>query len=128
MKSKAKNATLTVVLRKRIILTDDIIFDAEREVRLPIQPFVGLRLYNSEYRPRGFDESEDRIDAIAYDFKTHQVICYFQLDDFREEASGADDWTEEEVRDYHRDWTLTQDDLGKKRKARSGTKGTSARR
>jgi hypothetical protein len=43
---------------------------AEREVTLPIEPYVGLVLYNSHWRPDGCDESQEHIEEIAFDFKT----------------------------------------------------------
>ena len=103
----------TVILCKRVIVTDDLAFDAEREVRLPIPPFVGLCLYNDERVPRGCDPSEDHIEMVAYDLKTGRILCYLPVSDFRPESSGSDDWTEEDVREYYRDWKLERDDLRK---------------
>src|SRR5712691_8776979 len=95
-----------VILRTRVIVTDDLVFKAEREVRLPIPPFVGLHLYNSEWRFPGCEESEDHIREIAYNLKTKQLICYLPTHDFRYESSGSEDWTEKDVRDYYQDWKL----------------------
>jgi len=80
--------TFTVILHKLIIVRDDLVFDAEREVRLPI-PFVGLQLYNTEWTPPGCDETEDRIQAIGYDLKTGQLICYLPVDDYSPEENFA---------------------------------------
>ena len=106
MSTNAKRATRTVLLHRRVIVANALIFQAEREVRLPIEPFVGLRLYNTEWRPPGCDENEDRIKEIAYDLKTGRVLCYLPTDDYRAESSGSDEWTEEDVRQRYRDWTL----------------------
>ena len=89
-----------------MIVNDDLIFNAEHDVDLPIAPCIGLQLYNSEWRPAGFDESEVRIKEVAYDLKTGSLICYLPCDDFRYEASGCSDWTEKEVREYFRHWAL----------------------
>jgi hypothetical protein len=100
---------VTVILRKRVIVTDGLVFEAEREVSLPIQPFVGLQLYNTEWRTPGCDQSEDSIEEIAYDFKTGRLLCYLPHDDFRPDSSGSDDWTEEDVRQRYRDWKIDPD-------------------
>jgi len=110
MTTKATGAAFKVLLKKRVIVEDGLVFDAEREITLPVQPFVGLDLYNSEWHPPGCDESEDRIESIGYDLKTGRVICYLPIDDYRPESSGCDDWTEKDVRQYYRDWTLTRDE------------------
>lgn len=104
-----KASTQKVTLQKRVIFSRDLIFEATRELALPVNPFVGLRLYNAEWRPPGFEESEDEITEIGYDVKTDRLFCYLPTDDFRKEASGSDDWTEQEVRAYYRDWTLKRD-------------------
>jgi len=97
-----------VVLRVRVIVADNLISNAEREVTLAIQPFVGLNLYNSTRVPPGCDFTDEKIQAIAYDLKTGQVICYLPLDDFRRQSSGGD-WTEDEVRKRYQDWKLDRD-------------------
>ena len=102
MTTDANKAMLKVILRKRIIVADDFVFDAEREVDLPIPPFVGLQLYNTEWQMPGVDESEDHIEAIGYDLTMGRVLCYLPVTDFRPERSGSDDWTEEEVRQIYR--------------------------
>src|SRR6266542_158248 len=104
MTTKANKATLKVLLQKRVILAKGLIFEAERELDLPIQPFVGLTLYNTEWCPPGCDESEDGIKEIAYDLKTGRILCYLPIDDFREEDNNY--WTEERVRQRYRAWTL----------------------
>jgi hypothetical protein len=95
-----------VILHQRVIVADGLVFDAEREVSLPIEPFIGLTLYNTEWNPPGCDESEVEIENIAYDLKTGRLVCYLPVADFRLESSGSDDWTEEGVRQYYRDWKL----------------------
>lgn len=35
---------MKVTLHKRVIVNDSVAFDAEREVDLPLAPFVGLRV------------------------------------------------------------------------------------
>ena len=101
----------TVLLRKRVI-TASCAFDAERKVAMPIQPFIGLELYNTEREPPGCDGSEDKIESIACDLKSGQVICYLPLADFRSKNNGGDVWSEEEVRARFRDWTITLDRPG----------------
>jgi hypothetical protein len=103
----------TVILCKRLIVTDDLVFDAEREVRLPIPPFVGLRLDNSERVPEGCDASKDHIEEVAYDLRTGRILCRLANGDYRPASSGSDDWTEEDVREQYRDWRLERDYLGK---------------
>jgi hypothetical protein len=105
-----QNAPVPIVLRRRVIIEDGLVFDAEREVTVPIQPFVGLVFYNILRTPPGCDDSEERVEEVAYDLKTGQVICYLDIDDYRPESSGCDDWTEAEVRDYYGDWTLKRDE------------------
>lgn len=105
----------TVLLYKRVIVSDSLVFDAEREVSLPFLPFVGLRLFNTEWRPPDCDESEDWVEAILYDLKTGQVICELRADDYRPKRSGAcgggngSGLSEGDVRRRLRGWTLTPD-------------------
>lgn len=108
-KTNSNQAMTKVFLCKRVIVTDDIIFDAERELDLPVPPVAGMRLYNTEWRPPGCDDSEDQIEEIGYDHKTGRVLCFLPADDFRAEASGWDGWTEEDARKRYRDWTLKRD-------------------
>jgi len=96
------------VFIKRVVMSDKLVFDAERELALPIQPFVGMHLYNTEWRPPDCDESDDEIEEIAYDVNTGRVFCYLPVDDFRPE-SGDDEWTEEEVLEHYRDWTIKRE-------------------
>lgn len=98
-----------VLLHKRVIVSDALVFDAEREVSLPLAPFVGLCLYNTESRPPDGDESEDWIEEIAWDLKTGRVICYLRDDDYRAASSGSLSWTEKEVRRRLQGWSLTPD-------------------
>ena len=58
----------------------------------------------------GCDEAEESVERVAYDLKTGRVICYLPIDDYRPESSGSDDWTEKEVRERYRDWTLKRDE------------------
>jgi hypothetical protein len=106
MTTGENKAMFIVVLHKRVILKDGLTFDAEREVSLPIAPFVGLHLYHAEWVTPGCDESDDDIEKIAFDLKTGQLICYLPEADYRPEHSGCDDWTEEEMRQHYRDWNL----------------------
>jgi hypothetical protein len=110
MITKQKAPVLKVLLRQRVIVEDGLVFDAEREATLAVQPFVGLWLYNTVCPPPGCDESGEPIEEMAYDLKTGRVICYLPIDDYRPESSGCDDWTEKDVRQYYRDWTLTRDE------------------
>ena len=100
-----------VVLCQRVIFSDELIWDAEREVHLPIQPFVGLVLLNCEWKPPDFDQSEDPIEHVFCDLKTGRVCCYLPISDYRYESSGCDDWREDEVRERYQGWTLTRDFL-----------------
>ncbi len=106
MISKANAPALTVVLHQRVVMADGLAFDAQREVSLPIQPFVGLCLYNTLWCPPDCDANEEPIEKIAYDLKTGRVFCFLRVHDYRPESSGSDYWTEDEVREYYRDWTL----------------------
>jgi hypothetical protein len=99
---------MKAILRKRVIVSDQLIFDAEREMELPIPPFVGLRLNDTESKTRGGDESEDLVEMVACNPNTGQVYCYLPHDDFRPESSGGH-WTEEDVRECYRDWAITPD-------------------
>jgi hypothetical protein len=108
MITKQKTPVQKVLLRQRVIVKDGLVFDAEREVTLFIQPFVGLWLYNILWHPPGSEESDEPIKEMAYDLKTGRVICYLPLDDYRPESSGCE-WTEADVRQYYQDWTLTRD-------------------
>jgi hypothetical protein len=105
-----QNTPVPVLLRQRMIVADGLVFDAKREVTLPIQPFVGLTLYNTSMQPIGCDLSENAIERVAYDLKTGRVICYLPIDDYRPESSGSDDWTEKDVRERYRAWTLKRDE------------------
>jgi hypothetical protein len=109
MSLDATPGMLKLLLRQRVIVADGLVFDAEREVALPIAPFVGLLLYNTHWRPPDCDESEEPIEKIAYDLKTGHLVCYLPDDDYRPESSGSDDWTEQEVGEYYRDWVLQPD-------------------
>jgi hypothetical protein len=116
-----------VLLCKRVVASDRLAFDAEREVELPFAPFVGLRLYETERVFLGSDPSEDTIREVAVDPTTGQIYCYFDVDDFRYEESGGH-WSEKEVRQCYQDWTLKDDVLEprkpkKQRTPKSGTKG-----
>src|SRR5437763_621066 len=97
---------IRVLLHKRVVLADDIVFDAERELELPIPPSVGMALFNTEWRPPRSDDSEDHIESIGYDAKTARISCFLPPDDFRLEQSGSNEWTEKHVRDRYRYWTL----------------------
>jgi hypothetical protein len=99
---------LKVTLCKRIIVNDDLILEAERDVELPIHPFIGLVLYNTEWNPPDCDDSEDEIEFIAWDLKTNSVHCYLPLVDFRPESSGGQ-WPEEDIRERFQDWRLQRD-------------------
>ena len=105
-----RNQNAPVLLRRRVILTHGLIFDAQREVILPIQPFVGLTLYNATWSPPDSDDSEDRIEEIAYDLKSGRLICYLRRDDYRPESSGSNDWIEDDVIEHYRDWTLQREE------------------
>lgn len=104
-RDSTRKAMITAFLRKRIIVAAKVVFDAERKVRFPIQPHVGLVLYNSVWCPFGPDESQEIIETIGYDLKSGHVECYLRTHDYRRKSSGGD-WTEQEVREVHRDWTL----------------------
>ena len=47
---------MKVTLHKRIVVSNYLALDAEREVNLPLPPFVGLRLYGIKWDD---DEAED---------------------------------------------------------------------
>lgn len=121
MAPKGTNPTLTVCVCRRIVVNDRLLFSAEREIELPIAPFVGLQLFNLVAEPPGCDESDDSIEAVGFDLHTGQIICYLDLDDYRPEASGSDDWTVEDVKDRYRDWTLKQESSRKKSPRRNGS-------
>ena len=110
-----ENGMIRVVLRKRIIVSDHVIFDAEREVGLPIAPFVGLRLYNDQWVPPGCDGSDEPIEEVAVDLQSGRTFCYLPNDDYRPEISGSPDWTEDDVRQHYRDWQLRRDSVGRPR-------------
>jgi hypothetical protein len=112
MTAKPNATEFTVLLCQRVILNERVCFDAERELRLPIEPFVGLRLYNTLIQVSE-DDNEEEIEVIGYDLKTGRVSCYLTINDFRPEASGVPDFTEQDIRDEYRDWTLILDDFGK---------------
>jgi hypothetical protein len=106
-----QNATVQkVLLRQRVIVDDGLVFDAEREVTLLIQPFIGLWLYNILWHPPGSEESDEPIEEMSYDLKTGQVVCYLPRTDYRPESSGCE-WTEADVRQCYQDWTLTRDEI-----------------
>ena len=65
MITKHNAPALTVLLRQRVIIAERLVFDAEREVTLPIQPFIGLHLYNTTWVLPGSDESEEQIEDMA---------------------------------------------------------------
>lgn len=109
-----------VLLRQRVIVADHLVFDAERELALPIEPFAGLILYGTHRKPPGCDPSEEHVEEIAYDLDTDRVICYLPTDDYRPESSGSDDWTEEDVWAEYRDWKLTRDEPRTRRPERNG--------
>ena len=100
---------MRVTLHKRIVVCDSLALDAEREVNLPVPPFVGMRLYGIECEST--NEAEDVVEAIGCDVPTGRIHCYLPVDDFRPEESGGV-WTEEEIRERHRDWVLTPDEFG----------------
>ena len=93
-----ENGMIRVVLRKRIILSDHVTFDAEREVGLPIAPFVGLHLYNDRWVPPGCDGIDEPIEEVGVDLRSGRTLCYLPTDDYRPESSGSSDWTEDDVR------------------------------
>lgn len=103
---------MKVTLHKRVIVADGVAFDAEREIDLPLAPFVGLRLYGAQWVPKGCDPSEDPIKEVGYDLPSGKLLCYLRHDDFRPEASGSADWTEDDIREHYRDWKLTREPLG----------------
>jgi hypothetical protein len=115
MLTDANQPMLPVTLSQRVILADGVVFDAEREVGLPIPPFVGLQLYNTHWRSPGDDESEEPIEAMAYDLKTGRLVCYLPVDDYRAESIGSADWTEDDVRERYQDWVLQPDKVPKAR-------------
>jgi hypothetical protein len=112
MSPKGTNPTLKVRVCRRIIAADGLFFSAEREIELPMAPFVGLQLFNLVSEPPGCEESDDSIEAVGFDLHTRQIRCYLELDDYRAAASGSDDWTVEDVKDRYRDWTLKQEEPG----------------
>jgi hypothetical protein len=109
MTTDENKAMFSVILHKQVIVSDDLVFKAEREVSLPIPPFVGLNLYNTDWAPEGCDESDDIIEEIGYDLKTGRLICFLPKEDYRPESSGIDDWTEEDIRQHYRDWKLERE-------------------
>ena len=123
MTANANQPLLKVLLRKRVIVDDGLAFDAEREIELPIAPFVGLELFNAFWVPPGCDDPEDVIEMVGFNLKASRIECYLRMDDFRPEASGSDQWTEQDARERYRDWTLTQDDLGNPKNLGSETNG-----
>jgi hypothetical protein len=102
--------SVPAILRQRVIVDDGLVFDAEREVTLPIQPFVGMVLYNVHWSAVEPDEGEEPIKEVACDLKTGEVFCYLENRDFRPESSGCH-WTESEVRERYQDWKLTRDEM-----------------
>ena len=119
---KQRVGGLRVILRQRVIVDDDLVFNAKREVNLPIEPFVGLVLVNTLWRPGLGDPSEYPIDSIDYDLATGEITCYLPNDDYRYESSGYDDWTENDVRKRFRDWALERVPLRKPRLSRTETR------
>ena len=117
---KKQNGPVSVILRQRVIVDDSLVFDAERQVTFPIQPFVGLVLYNALRTPPGCDANEEHVAEVAYDLSTGEVICYLGIDDYRPESSGCGDWTEEDVREYYVDWTLKRDETIRPTAERNG--------
>jgi hypothetical protein len=118
---------IKVVLQKRIIVDDGHVFDAEREVELPIDPFPGLRLYSTEWTAPDWDESEDTVEEVATDLKSGRILCILTCGDFRRESSGGD-WTEDDVRELFQNWTLTRDlsvTRSRGRTARNGRRASS---
>jgi hypothetical protein len=111
--------SVPVILRQRVIINDGLVFDAEREVTLPIEPFVGMVLYNP-YKSL-FDPAEDEmpIEEIACYLKTGQVFCYLPIDDFRPESSGSR-WAEEDVLKRFQDWKLKRDERCRPAHERNG--------
>jgi hypothetical protein len=128
MSSAALSAGYRVVLHQRVIVDDDNVFRAEREMVLPFPPFVGLTLLQAEALPAGCDPSEDSIREVAYDVATGEVSCYLPCQDYRPEQSGSDDWTEEEIRGYYKDWKLVRDSpIPRPRVDRNGDDSTALR-
>jgi hypothetical protein len=113
MASKAQAAGLKVILHQRVIVDDGRSFDAERQVFLPIQPFAGMYLYNTDWAPPGCDDPEERIEEVACDLKTGRMYCFLPLRDFRPESSGCE-WPEEDILETYQDWKLTWDSREKK--------------
>jgi len=103
-------ASVPVLLRRRVVVMEGLAFDAEREVALPIQPFVGLVLHDTRWIPPGCEGNECKVEEVAYDLKTGQLICYLPKADYRPEESGCD-WTEDQVREHYQDWKLTRDEM-----------------
>src|SRR5260221_6335180 len=66
MTANANQPLLKVLLRKRVIVDDGLAFDAEREIELPIAPFVGLELFNAFWVPPGCDDPEDVIEMVGF--------------------------------------------------------------
>jgi hypothetical protein len=99
-----------ILLRRRVILTDIVAFEVEREVDLPLPPFVDLRLENSVWSPPGCDESEDEIQEIAYDLNSGQILCFLEVDDYRPQSSGNSGWTEAKVRQHYQQWAVKRDE------------------
>src|SRR5260370_25551524 len=87
MTATTMRTSVKVILKQRVIVSGRLVFEAEREVRLPIQPFVGLVLYHVDWHPPGCDDGEEVVEQIAYDLKNGHLICYFDIHDFRFKAS-----------------------------------------
>jgi hypothetical protein len=122
MAARSRTAAYRIVLYKRVIVADGVVYEAERKLDLPIAPFIGLQLLNTERVPPGCDPSDDEIKEIAYDAKTGCLWCYLRYDDFRIEASGSH-WTEKEALAHFKDWTLKREEpLTPRRKSKPSTK------
>jgi hypothetical protein len=103
---------MKVTMHKCVTVSGHVAFDAERDVDLPVSPFVGMRVYGAVWALNGCDRSDDPIEEVGCDLPSGKMLCDLRRGDYHLAASGRDDWTEEEVRKHYRDWKLSPEESG----------------
>lgn len=100
-----------VKFERRVITADGLCLDFRRHLDLPICPAPGMFVSGLLNLPPEYDSSEEVIESVGYDVKSHVVTVVMPREDYRVDGPvpSPDYGTRGHVIGYYRDWTLCQE-------------------